>query len=200
MCALFFTNAYLRMLEVPFIALQVETLVPKGEAAYWTGIIGVVVCGGAIISGVIAGHLSDRYTPTKIMPFILIVSAGFLVWQAMADSLLSFGISRTIGFMIGGVFGAFLQKTVVSMTPKRRRGAVLGYSQSFGSAGAMAASVIGGWVVFGSTLSGVFFFAAASYILVLPLVYKVFSLAESTPFYRVHSSALKKKKAVEQKS
>ena len=194
MCILFFINAYLRMLEVPFIALRVESLVPKGEAAYWTGIVGVVVCGGSIISGVLAGYMSDRYRPTKIMPFVLLISAGFLVWQGLAKDLLSFGISRTIGFMIAGAFSAFLQKTIVSMTPKRRRGSVMGYSQSFGSAGTMTASIIGGWVVFGFGLTGVFFFAAISFVLLLPVICKIFSLAENIPFYKAHSSVVNNRK------
>ena len=184
MMILFLLMGTVRSLEAPYIALKIEELAGKEKAAYWTGIISAFVGVASVVSGVVSGWLSDRYSPKKILIPALTISAFALIWQGLADSLTSFAIGRSLLYIAAGGFHPVLQKALSTITPKRKRGVVFGFSSCMNSSGVMLASLLGGYIYMCTTINGVFYVTAVAQLLSLPVLMTLLSIAMRRPRFR----------------
>ena len=184
MLVLFLLMGIVRSLETPYIALKVKELAGEESAAYWTGIVSAFVCVASVVSGVVSGWLSDRYAPKKILVPALTVSAVALVLQGMSDSLVTFAASRSLLYVAAGGFHPVLQKALSLITPKRKRGAVFGFSTCMNSSGVMLAALLGGYIYMCTTLDGVFYITAAAQLVSLPVLICFINIAMRKPRFR----------------
>ncbi len=185
MMALFLLMGIVRSLETPYIALKINELSGGKDAAYWTGIVSAFVCVASVVSGVVSGWLSDRFAPKKILVPSLIVSALALILQGLSSSLVAFAVSRSLLYIAAGGFHPVLQKALSQITPKRKRGAVFGFSTCMGSSGVMLAALLGGYVYMCTTLNGIFYITAAAQLISLPILIVFINIAMRKPrFHR----------------
>lgn len=168
MLGLFFLLGILRNLEMPYIALRIEALSSKDEAAYLTGVISAIVCIGAILSGIIFGYLADKLPARILMLFMFFAAAISLIFHGYGN-LIVFTIARTSLFLLAGGTRPVLQKFLSSVTPKNKRGSSFGFSSLTENSGVMAASLMGGVCMTYLGLNGVFFTGAALFIITLPI-------------------------------
>ena len=200
---------FARSFELPYIAMLIEQIVGTKLAAFWTGIICALVSVGSVISGLIIGYLSDRVKPLKLLIPIMALTSVFLLIQAMSPGLFArpettltvfgwqitfdlnlwtFGISRTLMFLILGGSSAIFMKLMSNTTPKRKRGAVFGYRSTAHNLGSMIASFVAGWVVYScGDVRAAFYAAAAMILLLIPVTVWIVRKAMAQPFYKAHS-------------
>lgn len=184
MMVLFLLMGTVRSLEAPYIALKVKELAGAEKAAYWTGIVSAFVCIASVISGVVSGWLSDRYSPKMILFPALSISAVALVLQGMANNLVLFALARSLLYIAAGGFHPVLQKVLSLVTPKRKRGAVFGFSSCMNSSGVMLAALLGGYIYMQTTINGVFYVTAAAQLISLPLLITFINIAMQRPRFR----------------
>ncbi len=184
MMGLFLLMGIVRSLEAPYIALKVKELAGAEKAAYWTGIVSAFVCIASVVSGVVSGWLSDRYSPKKILIPALSVSAVALILQGMANNLVLFALARSLLYIAAGGFHPVLQKALALITPKRKRGAVFGFSSCMNSSGVMLAALLGGYIYMCTTINGVFYVTATAQLLSLPVLIYGINLAMRRPRFR----------------
>ena len=184
MMGLFLLMGIVRSLEAPYIALKVKELAGAEKAAYWTGIVSAFVCIASVVSGVVSGWLSDRYSPKKILIPALSVSAVALILQGMANNLVLFALARSLLYIAAGGFHPVLQKALSLITPKRKRGAVFGFSSCMNSSGVMLSALLGGYIYMCTTINGVFYVTAVAQLLSLPVLVTCINLAMQRPHFR----------------
>ena len=184
MMVLFLLMGTVRSLEAPYIALKIKELAGEEKAAYWTGIVSAFVCIASVISGVVSGWLSDRYSPKNILIPALSVSAVALILQGLANNLVLFALSRSLLYIAAGGFHPVLQKVLSLVTPKRKRGAVFGFSSCMNSSGVMLAALLGGYIYMCTTINGVFYVTAAAQLISLPILIILINLAMRRPKFR----------------
>ena len=184
MMGLFLLMGIVRSLEAPYIALKVKELAGAEKAAYWTGIVSAFVCIASVVSGVVSGWLSDRYSPKKILIPALSVSAVALILQGMANNLVLFALARSLLYIAAGGFHPVLQKALSLITPKRKRGAVFGFSSCMNSSGVMLSALLGGYIYMCTTINGVFYVTAVAQLLSLPVLVTCINLAMQRPRFR----------------
>ena len=180
---LFLLTGIIRQYENPYIALKIEALCGKETASYWTGIVSAAVCCGAIFAGVIGGYLSDKLPPKKLLLPIMLISGAALALQGFAGSLLAFAAARTVLYMAAGGIQPILQKILTSVTPRRKRGAVFGFSTTAMNSGVMLAAVFSGWTVFAMGLNSVFYVGGLLFIAVIPVFMNFLSVAMNQKYY-----------------
>ncbi|MBR2345584.1 MAG: MFS transporter [Lentisphaeria bacterium] len=184
MMFLFLLMGTVRSLEVPYVALKIQELSSKEQAAYWTGIISAFVCCAAVLSGVISGWLSDRCPPGKLLLPSLACSALALIWQGAAKDLVSFTIARSLLYITAGGFHPILLKVLSSITPTRKRGSVFGFSSCMNSSGVMLAALLGGYIYICTSVSGIFIVAAITQIACLPILFHALKFAVARPRFK----------------
>lgn len=185
MMGLFLLMGIVRSLEAPYIALKIKELAGEEKAAFWTGIVSAFVGVASVFSGVISGWLSDRYPPKKILIPALTVSALALIVQGFANTLVTFAIGRSLLYIAAGGFHPVLQKVLSTVTPKRKRGVVFGFSSCMNSSGVMLSALIGGYIYMCTTVNGVFYTTAAAQLLSLPILMTLLNIATRRPrFHR----------------
>ncbi len=168
MLVLFFVMGLIRNIEIPYIALRIEELTSKEEAAYLTGIISAIVCCGAILSGIVNGYLADKLSAKQLLLPIFIISAFSLFFQGWGN-IIVFTVARTFLFLMAGGLQPILQKVLSAVTPKENRGSSFGLSSLAQNSGNMLAAVIGGCCFTYLHTNGVFFTAAIFFLLAMPL-------------------------------
>lgn len=184
MCLIMFLiNAFVRTFEGNYLAMLVEQLTDK--PAYWTGIISAFVSLGALISGALFGYLADRVEPRKLIVPALALSGFFLVIQAAAESLFAFGFARTMMFVTGGGLAPVYQKILSSITPKRKRGQVFGWTSTFNGVGNMSSSLVTGAIIGIIGTRGIFLLGAILTFLLIPVIMYMTKKITNSPFYRV---------------
>lgn len=178
---LFVVLGLVRNFEAPYVALKIEELTDKANAAKWTGIVSAIVCCGAIVAGVISGYLVDKLPPNRILLPIIVISAAALALQGYAKSLWLFAIARTALYLAAGGLQPLLQKVLSQVTPKRKRGSIFGFASSAQCCGNMLAALLGGYAFIITKLSGVFYIGALLILLALPLMQNFITLAINRP-------------------
>ena len=184
MLGLFLLMGTVRSLEAPYIALKIEEIAGKEKAAYWTGIVSAFVGIASVISGVVSGWLSDRYSPKKLLIPALSISALALIVQGAANNLVTFAAGRSLLYIAAGGFHPVLQKVLSLVTPKRKRGVVFGFSSCMNSSGVMLAALLGGYIYMCTTINGVFYIAATAQLLSLPILIILLNIAMRRPRFR----------------
>ena len=184
MMGLFLLMGTVRSLEAPYIALKIKELAGEEKAAYWTGIVSAFVGIASVISGVASGWLSDRYSPKKILIPALTISALALILQGFSGNLVTFAAGRSLLYIAAGGFHPVLQKVLSTVTPKRKRGVVFGFSSCMNSSGVMLAALLGGYIYMCTTINGVFYVTAAAQLLSLPILMVLLNIATRRPRFR----------------
>ena len=174
---LFFLMGIIRRMELPFISLRVEEITGIKMAAYWTGIISASVGLGAILSGVIFGHLVDKYPAKKLIIPVMAAFALFMIFQGLGMRLSVFGVSRTLSYFIAGCLQPMLQKLLSQNAPTERRGISFGLSSSATSVGGVIASSMGAVLMTRFGVQGVFIGAGLIALLLTPVYYKGVKMA-----------------------
>ena len=192
---LFVVTSFVRQFEIPYIALKVEEMTSKATAAYWTGIISAVVCGGAIVSGVINGWLCDIVPVKKMITPIFMLSAMGLFFQGYVNNIIGFTVARTLLYLAAGGISPLLQKVLSGATPRKKRGSVFGFSSTANGIGNMVSSVVSGWTFAYCSLSSIFYIAAVLSILLIPFIFYIFRIVRQDPYYRAHNAQAVKKAA-----
>lgn len=184
---LFAATGFVRTFEVPYIALKVEEMTSKADAAYWTGIISAIVCGGAIVSGVLNGYLCDIFPIRKLIAPIFILSAIGLFFQGIVNNLIGFTVARTVLYLAAGGISPLLQKVLSGATPRKKRGTVFGFSSTANGIGIMLSSIVSGWVFAYSSINSIFYIAAILILLMIPLTLAFFRIVRRDGYYRSHT-------------
>ena len=183
MLLLMFAYNFVRNIEIPFVPILIEQIVGKDTAAYWTGITSAFVSVGALLSGVFIGYMSDRVKPQKIIIPAFVISVILLLLQAFATNLWVFGISRTLMyFFLGGILPVF-QKILSGVTPKQKRGKVFGWATTFNGLGLIAASGVGGAIIYLMGTRATFWVAGIAVAALIPLSVKLTNKVMAMPFY-----------------
>lgn len=184
---MFLINAFVRTFEGNYIAMLVEKLTDK--PAYWTGVISAFVSAGALVSGALFGYLADRMDPTKLVVPALALAGVFLIIQATADNLAAFGISRTLMFVTGGGLAPIYQKLLSNITPKRKRGAVFGWTSTFNGIGSMASTLVAGALISFIGTRGIFMTGAILTFLLIPVIIVMMNKITRSSYYRARIAA-----------
>jgi DHA1 family multidrug resistance protein-like MFS transporter len=174
---------FVRNIEIPFVPILIEQIVGKETAAYWTGITSAFVSVGALLSGIFIGYAADKVKPQKIIVPAFIISIILLLLQAFSTNLWVFGISRTLMyFFLGGILPV-LQKILSGVTPKQKRGKVFGWATTFNGLGLIAASGLGGGIVYLMGTRATFWVAAIAAAGLIPLCVNLTNRVMAMPLY-----------------
>ena len=179
---MFLINAFVRTFEGNYLAMLVAQITDK--PAYWTGIISAFVSLGALISGALFGYLADRIEPQKLIVPALALAGIFLVVQALAEGLFTFGLARTLMFVTGGGLAPVYQKILSSITPKRKRGQVFGWTSTFNGVGNMSSSLVAGAIIGWIGTRGIFMTGAILTFLLIPIIMFMVKKIIRSPYYR----------------
>ena len=188
MMILFAVTGFIRTFETPYIALKVETMTSKASAAYWTGIVSAIVCGGAIASGILNGYLCDRVPIKKMIAPIFIISAVGLFLQGAVNNIVGFAVARTLLYLAAGGISPLLQKVLSGVTPRKKRGSVFGFSSTANGIGIMLSSVVSGWSFAYLSLNSIFYISGIFCLLTIPLVLSFLRIVRRDAYYRSHTS------------
>ena len=203
MFMLFLVLGFIRSFEIGYIALTVEELVGKADAAIWTGVISAAVALAAVISGIVSGYLVDRISFRLLLIPCMFISAAALVMQGAPETsflrnyelvknygLVIFAAGRVLLYITAAGLSPILQKLLSAATPTRKRGSVFGFSTTAQCGGNMLAFVVSGYayyhlVVCGVGVSGIYYVAAVLFVAALPLFLHGITLAfRRRPFHR----------------
>lgn len=160
-----------RHFDHPFMALKVEELTSPEGAAYWTGMVSAAVSVGAIFSGALIGYLADRIAPHKLYVPMLGLAALMTALQGWSSGVLSFGVYRTLVFIVSGGMQPVLLKLMSSVTPQEQRGAAFGFSTCALCLGGVASALLAGWTMMWFSVNGVFYTGAILLVLLIPIFY-----------------------------
>jgi MFS family permease len=80
---LFLVMGVARRIDEPFLAMMVEAVNGKINEAFFTGLVSAVAALGGLLSGVVIGHFSDRVSPFKLLPPLLVVCMITMLLQAV---------------------------------------------------------------------------------------------------------------------
>ena len=183
MLGLMCLTGFVRYVEIPYLAMQIELIGGDKEAAYWTGIISAFVAVGALLSGIITGYLSDRMKPLYILVPVFAITVLTMFIQAFATNLWVFGISRTLMYLAAGGAYSVLQKLLSAATPKRKRGKVFGFATTANSSGIMLSTVFAGGVIWCTGVRGVFVASAILAALLIPCYMVVIGKVMRQPYF-----------------
>ena len=168
---------FVRFFELPYVAMRIEEIVGREDAARWTAISNAFIAVGAFLSGFIIGRMADRIRPAQLLVPALGITVVLLFVQALVNDVIVFTASRTLLYLIGGGLGAVLQKMLALLTPPKDRGTVFGVQSTAHSAGVMLSTAASGALIYqlGSHSSaaawgvrGVFLGAAILSLLFMP--------------------------------
>ena len=139
---------FVRYFELPYVAMRVEEIVGRGDAARWTAIANAFISVGAFLSGFIIGRLADHMRPANLLLPALGITVVLLLLQAFSDNIYVFTASRTLLYLIGGGLGAVMQKMLALLTPPKDRGTVFGVQSTTHSLGVMLSTAASGGLIY----------------------------------------------------
>ncbi|MBE6370043.1 MAG: multidrug efflux MFS transporter [Lentisphaerae bacterium] len=166
-----------RRCDEPFLPLLVEFIGGMERAEINTGWITAASALGGIMSGIVFGHLSDKYKPLTLAAPALLAAGGFMLMQAAANSLWMLALARfMVFFAAGGLEPVFLAMISHSVNPDLR-GTVFGWGASARVFGGMAGALVGGAATAYLGVRGVFALAGiimlSLILLIIPAIKKV---------------------------
>jgi len=173
---MFLFTGLVRNFDNPFIALLVETVNGPEGAARWTAIICGAAAAAGVISGMLLGFLSDRFSARKILVPVLLCSGLMKIVQGASASLLMLGTGRVLNYFFAGGMDPVFQAMLAKLTPESKRGSAFGWSASSRTAGSIISSIIGGCVVYSLGVRWTFYTAGIIFFLLLPVFLLISSL------------------------
>ncbi len=178
--ALVAAYGFVRFFELPYVAMRVEEIVGRGDAARWTAVTNAFIAVGAFLSGFIIGRLADRIRPAQLLVPALGITVVLLLVQTLVNDIVVFTAARTLLYLIGGGLSAVMQKMLALLTPPKDRGTVFGVQSTAHAAGVMLSTAASGALIYrlGSRpataawgVRGVFLGAAILSLLFMPVCF-----------------------------
>ncbi len=139
---------FVRYFELPYVAMRVEEIVGRADAARWTAISNAFIAVGAFLSGFIIGRLADHIRPAQLLVPALGITVILLFVQALVNDVIVFTASRTFLYLIGGGLSAVMQKMLALLTPPKDRGTVFGVQSTAHSLGVMLSTAASGALIY----------------------------------------------------
>ena len=168
--AMFLIMGISRRIESPYIAMLIEKVHGDDGAKIYTGIISAAAALGGVISGMLIGHLSDKFKPTIILLPIIIASVAATAVQAASTGIIMLICARFTAYLFAGGLQPVLQIMLSKITHPKLRGTYFGWSASLSTAGGIFCSFISGPIALYIGVRGIFYAAAiimATMLLVL---------------------------------
>ena len=160
-----------RRVEEPFVAMQVELVHGKADAAFYTGIASAAAALGGVISGILIGKLCDRYPPAKLAVPIVAVTALATLGQAYSAGIAMFIVTRFFTYLAAGGIQPVLQVMLSRIITPETRGTYFGWTNSVNMAGGILCAFISAPLAYYSTVRGIFAAGALIIALMIPLMY-----------------------------
>ncbi|TDL30374.1 MFS transporter [Jeotgalibacillus sp. S-D1] len=141
----------------PLLALYVGTLTAAANIAFLSGLAFSATGFGNLIATRSWGRLGDAIGYEKVLTLLLILSALFIIPQALVTELWQLIILRFLfGIAIGGIIPS-VTAFIRHAAPVSMQGEVLGYNQSFRFLGNVAGPAFGGIIAGSIGISSVFY-------------------------------------------
>lgn len=175
---LFMLLGIVRIFDNPYVAMQVEVINGAADIAKWTAIISALAAIAGIGSGLLMGHLSDRFPANKIILPAFIGSAAMMALQGAAVNLPMLGGARFFKYFFASGMDPIFQSMLSRAVPKNKRGAAFGFSASCRTVGALLGSALSGVVVYQLGVRSVFYVGGILFLILLPLVLLVIKLSK----------------------
>jgi DHA1 family multidrug resistance protein-like MFS transporter len=168
---LLMSMALVRSFDNAFLPLLVQDIQGsiKGAAA-WTGALSAVCSVAGLLAGVILGRLADRMPPPKIGKYSSLLAGILTIPQAVAHGFISLFITRFGMVFFSGGLDPIFQIWLAKVTPEKQRGFIFGWAATAKSIGWMIAPLASGVVAGTLSVRAIFFFSAALYLLLIPLI------------------------------
>ncbi|MEW9502005.1 MFS transporter [Jeotgalibacillus marinus] len=155
----------------PLLALYVDSLTSAANIAFLSGLAFSATGFGNLIATRSWGRIGDAIGYEKVLTFLLILSALFIIPQALVTELWQLIILRFLfGIAIGGIIPcvtAFIRLSA----PVSMQGEVLGYNQSFRFLGNVIGPTFGGIVSGFIGISAVFYVTGALFLCAFGLLW-----------------------------
>ncbi len=158
-----------RNFDSPFVAMLVEEVHGPEDTAKWTAVISAIAAVAGIISGLLLGYLSDRFSPGKIVIPAAIGSALMMLVQGFSGSLGMLGFGRFLNYFFAGGIDPVFQTMLSRATPPSKRGSVFGLSASARVGGSLISSVMGGYIIFHFGVRSIFYVGALVFAILVPM-------------------------------
>ena len=139
---------FVRYFELPYVAMRVEEIVGRADAARWTAISNAFIAVGAFLSGFIIGRLADHIRPAQLLVPALGITVVLLFVQALVNDVIVFTVARTLLYLIGGGLSAVMQKMLALLTPPKDRGTVFGVQSTSHAVGVMLSTAASGALIY----------------------------------------------------
>jgi DHA1 family multidrug resistance protein-like MFS transporter len=151
-----------RRFDAGFLPLLVQEMRGAVEgSARWSGGLFAIGSVAGLLSGVSLGHLSDRFSPTRILRLCAIGGGLLLIPQAWIQGFPSlFGARFAMAFCLGGL-EPVLQAWIARVSPERSRGFLFGFLTTARSVGWGVAALASGAVASALGVRAVFYVGGA---------------------------------------
>lgn len=159
-----------RRIEEPFVAMQIEVVNGKADAAFYTGIASAMAALGGVISGMAIGRLCDRFQPQRLAIPVLALSVLTTFWQAYAADVTSFIVARFLTYLVAGGIQPILQVMLSRIITPETRGTYFGWSASVNTSGGIVSSLISAGIAYFGDVRMIFAAAAVIIALMIPLM------------------------------
>jgi DHA1 family multidrug resistance protein-like MFS transporter len=145
----------------PIMALYVKEMVP--DTPYLASICGTIIAIAGVTSAIAAagaGKLTRRYRNRDILVVAASIGAFFFAWQALAPSVLAFGILRGLsGFCLGAMLPA--SNTIITfLIPRAKQGVAYGVTTGAVQLGNVIGPLSGGAIALTLGIPSVFWVTA----------------------------------------
>ncbi|TFD95979.1 MFS transporter [Jeotgalibacillus sp. R-1-5s-1] len=148
----------------PLLALYVDGLTSAANIAFLSGMAFSATGFGNLIATRSWGRLGDAIGYEKVLVILLVLSALFIIPQALVTELWQLVILRFLfGIAIGGIIPS-VTAFIRHAAPVSMQGEVLGYNQSFRFLGNVAGPVFGGVISGFIGISSVFYVTGALFL------------------------------------
>ncbi len=173
-------TGFVRRFSEPYLPLLVEKINGPDKAATWTGLIASLSAVAGVISGSFLGWVADRTSAPRVAVWSTLLAGLLLIPQGLAGSLGMLAGSRFgMVFFAGGldpIFQIWLSKSA----PEDKHGLFLGWASSAKSFGWLFCSLVSGVVAMFLGVRWVYLFAAAMFLLLIPVIRMATALLASS--------------------
>lgn len=173
---LFLLMGIARRIDEPFLAMLVEVVNGRPNAAFHTGVVSAAAALGGFLSGVTIGYLSDRVDSRKLLILLLILSVICTFLQAVSPGVGMLTGMRFLSYFFAGGLMPVMQVMLARNTDPGHRGTFFGLSSSINTAGGMICALLGGVIAFYFNVRGILMAGAAIFVLMIPYSLFTFSV------------------------
>ena len=174
---LFVVMGLARRLDEPYVPMLVCLVTRPEKAVFYTGMVSLAAAAGGLLSGIVIGKLSDRFSPALIAIPAAVLAAITAVLQGTAQSLWMFGGMRFFHYFTAGGLDPAFQTLLSRFSPEEKRGTLFGLAYSMRMVGILLAAVVSGGIIgLTGSIRLVFIAAGILFLLLLVPVFKILPL------------------------